>query len=106
MYRLAGEYIRPYIGWIATAVFFMVIVSVATGISAWLMEPIVDDVFIAKNKDTLWLVGLAAFATFSIKGAANYAQAALMSRVGLKIIADAQSRLFTHLERMDLGFSA
>ncbi|MBT5244072.1 MAG: ATP-binding cassette domain-containing protein [Rhodospirillaceae bacterium] len=104
MRRLAGEYIRPYIGWISSAVFFMIIVSAATGISAWLMEPIVDDVFIAKNKDTLWLVGLAVFVTFAVKGAANYAQAALMSRVGLKIIADAQSRLFAHLERMDLGF--
>jgi ATP-binding cassette, subfamily B, bacterial MsbA len=104
MRRLAGDYIRPYIGWISSAVFFMVVVSAATGVSAWLMEPIVDDVFIAKNKDTLWLVGMAVFVTFAIKGTANYAQAALMSRVGLKIIADAQSRLFAHLERMDLGF--
>ena len=104
MIRLVRDYIRPYIGWIASAVFFMVIVSAATGMSAWLMEPIVDDVFIAKDKDTLWLVGMAVFATFAIKGVANYAQAALISRVGLKIIADAQSRLFAHLERMDLGF--
>ena len=104
MRRLVRDYIRPYIGWIASAVFFMVIVSAATGMSAWLMEPIVDDVFIAKDKDTLWLVGMAVFATFAIKGIANYAQAALISRVGLKIIADAQSRLFAHLERMDLGF--
>ena len=104
MIRLVRDYIRPYIGWIASAVFFMVIVSAATGMSAWLMEPIVDDVFIAKDKDTLWLVGMAVFATFAIKGIANYAQAALISRVGLKIIADAQSRLFAHLERMDLGF--
>ncbi|MBC8267753.1 MAG: lipid A export permease/ATP-binding protein MsbA [Rhodospirillaceae bacterium] len=104
MRRLASEYIRPYLGWISSAVFFMIVVSAATGISAWLMEPIVDDVFIAKDKDTLWLVGMAVFVTFAIKGVANYAQAALMSRVGLKIIADAQSRLFAHLERMDLGF--
>jgi subfamily B ATP-binding cassette protein MsbA len=104
MRRLVRDYIRPYLAWIATAVFFMVIVSAATGVSALLMEPIVDDVFIAKDKNILWLVGLAVFITFAIKGIANYAQAALISRVGLKIIADAQSRLFAHLERMDLGF--
>ncbi|MBL6933753.1 MAG: ATP-binding cassette domain-containing protein [Rhodospirillales bacterium] len=104
MRRLVRDYIRPYIGWIGSAVFFMIVVSAATGMSAWLMEPIVDDVFVAKNKDTLWLVGMAVLVTFTIKGAANYAQATLISRVGMKIIADAQSRLFAHLERMDLGF--
>lgn len=104
MRRLLREYVRPYLGWIASAVFFMIIVSAATGLSAWLMEPIVDDVFVAKNKSTLWLVGGAVLVTFAVKGAANYAQAALISRVGLRIIADAQSRLFAHLGNMDLGF--
>ena len=104
MRRLLREYVRPYLGWIASAVFFMIIVSAATGLSAWLMEPIVDDVFVAKNKSTLWLVGGAVLVTFAVKGAANYAQAALISRVGLRIIADAQSRLFAHLGNIDLGF--
>ena len=104
MTRLLREYVRPYLGWIALSVFFMIIVSAATGASAWLMEPIVDDVFIAKDQDTLWLVALAVLITFAVKGAANFAQAALMSKVGLRIIADAQSQLFAHLGRMDLGF--
>jgi len=104
MRRLIREYIRPYVGWIASAIFFMVIVAAATGASAWLMEPVIDDVFIARNREKLWLVSIAVLVTFAIKGVANYLQAALMSRVGMRIIADAQNRLYGHLTRMDLDF--
>jgi len=104
MKRLVRDSIRPYGGTILLAVVFMAVVSAATGLSAWLMEPIVDDVFIARDRDALIWVGGAVLATFTVKGVANYLQATLISRVGLKIIADNQNRLYAHLARMDLGF--
>ena len=91
MGRLTREYIRPYVGRIALAIFFMFIVAAAQGMSAWLMKPIIDDVFIAKDRDMLKLVSLAVLATFTIKGFANYAQILLMNWVGMRIIADAQN---------------
>ena len=104
MGRLVREYIRPYVGQIALAIFFMLIVAAAQGMSAWLMKPIIDDVFIAKDRDMLKLVSLAVLATFAIKGFANYAQSLLINWVGMRIIADAQNRLYSHLTKMDLGF--
>ena len=104
MGRLGSAYIRPYVGHIFLAIFFMVIVAAAQGMSAWLMKPIIDDVFIAKDRDMLKLVSLAVLVTFAIKGFANYAQSLLMSFVGMRIIADAQISLGSHLTKMDLGF--
>ncbi|HER25654.1 MAG TPA: ATP-binding cassette domain-containing protein [Rhodospirillales bacterium] len=104
MSRLIAESIRPYAGWVALAVFFMIIVAATTGLSAWLMEPVVDDIFVAKNEAALKWISIAVVAVFATKGIANYAQATLISRVGLKIIADSQNRLYGHLARMDLGF--
>jgi len=104
MRRLVRESVRPYGRWIAGAVFFMLVVSATTGLSAWLMQPVVDDIFVAKNEDALWWISIAVVITFALKGTANYAQAILISRVGLKIIADTQNRLYAHLARMDLGF--
>ena len=104
MARLVRESIRPYAWWIAGAIFFMLIVSVATGISAWLMEPVVDKIFIAKDESALKWISIAVIVVFATKGLANYAQATMISRVGLKIIADSQNRLYAHLARMDLGF--
>jgi subfamily B ATP-binding cassette protein MsbA len=102
--RLIREYVRPYLGWLALALFFMVLVAGTTALSAWLMEPVVNEVFVARQLDALWLVGLAILATFCVKGFANFGQATLMSAVGLRIVADTQNRLFRHLASMDLAF--
>ena len=104
MRRLWRESIRHYSGWLALAVFFMALMAAATAFSAWLMEPVVNEVFIAGNEAMLWPLGMAVFVTFLVKGAANYGQTVLMSFVGFRIIADNQNRLFAHLTRMDLSF--
>ncbi|MCH7935773.1 MAG: ABC transporter ATP-binding protein [Proteobacteria bacterium] len=104
MHRLWRESIHHYLGWIMLAVVCMAVMAAATAFSAWLMEPVVNEVFIGENQDMLWPLGLAVFATFFIKGLANYGQSVLMSIVGFRIIADNQNRLFAHLARMDLSF--
>ena len=104
MGRLGRAYIRPYVGRIFLAIFFMVIVAAAQGMSAWLMKPIIDDVFIAKDRDMLKFVSIAVLATFAIKGFANYTQSTLMNWVGMMIVADAQTNLYGHLIKLDLGF--
>lgn len=104
MGRLWRESISGYKGWLGLAVLCMALMAGATTFSAWLMKPVVDEVFIAQNRDILWPLGGAVFATFLIKGLANFAQSMLMSFVGLHIIADNQNRLFAHLTRMDIGF--
>lgn len=104
MRRLLRESVRPYAGRIAQAVAFMALMAAATALSAYLMEPVVNDVFIAKDRAALWLVSGAVLATFLVKGMASYAQSAIMSNVGCRIIADNQNRLYAHLARMDLAF--
>jgi len=104
MRRLWRESIRHHLGWLIPAVICMALVAAATAFSVWLLKPVIDEVFVAKNRDMLWPLGGAVFAAFLIKGLANYGQSVLMSLVGFRIIADYQNRLFAHLTRMDLGF--
>ena len=104
MSRLARESIRPYVGWIVAAIICMALVAAATAASAWLMKPVINDVFFAKNETLLWIIAAAVFITFAIKGLANYGQSVLMSYVGQRIITDTQHRLYAHLTRMELGF--
>ena len=104
MGRLARESIRPYVGWIVAAILCMAFVAVATGASAWLMEPVINKVFVEKNKALLWPIGGAVVLTFLIKGLANYGQAVLMNYVGQRIISAVQIRMFAHLMHADLAF--
>ncbi len=102
--RLWREAIHPYLPRIVVALFAMLIAAGAQGFTAWLMEPVVDWVFTQKSQALLWPVAGAVLATFAIKGTAEYAQAAMMSQVGLRIVADLQKRLFAHLISLDAGF--
>ena len=102
--RLARDNLRHYWPQLALALFCMAIVSATTALSAYLMEPIVNDVFIAKNEDMLFWVSGAVLVTFIAKGFASYGQSVLMAFVGLRIVADNQTRLYRHLISMDLGF--
>ena len=68
------------------------------------MKPVINDVFVAKNKEFLLPISIAVLVTFAIKGFANYAQSVIMHYVGQRIITDTQHRLYGHLTRMDLSF--
>ena len=104
MSRLIRESIRPYISWIGFALICMALVAAATATSAWLMKPVINDVFVEKNEELLWIISGAVFITFSVKGIANYGQSVLMSYVGQRIITDTQHRLYAHLTQMELNF--
>ena len=104
MGRLWRESVSQHWRWLVLAVCFMAVMAVSTAFSAWLMKPVVNHVIIARDKDVLWLVSGAILATFVVKGVAGYAQSYLMAKVGLKVIADNQNRLFAHLAHMDLAF--
>jgi subfamily B ATP-binding cassette protein MsbA len=104
--RLLREGVLPHLGVFLSASLCMVVVAASTAALAWLMDPVVNRVFVEKRADLLWPVGLAVFASFALKGAAAYGQTVLMTRLGQTVLTDFQNRLFRHLLRMDLGFFA
>jgi subfamily B ATP-binding cassette protein MsbA len=104
--RLVREAVAPYLGQFLLASLCMAAVAASTAALAWLMEPVVSQVFVAKRADLLWPVGLAVFATFAVKGVAAYGQTLIMTRVGQTVLTDLQNRLFRHFLLMDLKFFA
>ena len=75
--RLTRESVRPYLRWIGFALVCMAVVATATAASAWLMKPVINDVFVAKEKEFLLLISIAVLVTFGVKGLANYGQSVL-----------------------------
>ena len=104
MMRLFREYVRKHLSWLLLAILFMGMVAGATAMSAWLLDPVINEIFIAQNEGMLLLVAGGITLTFTAKGVANYIQTVLMSMIGLRIVADCQNRLFAHLARMDVSF--
>ncbi|MCB2106755.1 MAG: ABC transporter ATP-binding protein [Rhodobacteraceae bacterium] len=104
--RLVREAMLPHLGQFVAAGLCMVAVAASTAALAWLMDPVVNRVFIERRADLLWPVGLGVFACFAVKGVAAYAQTVLMMRAGQTILTEMQNRLFAHILAMDLAFFA
>jgi len=102
--RLVREGMRPYLGKVALAVVCMVTGAAANAGYAMLMDPVVNKIFTQRIEGALVPLAAAVLATFAIKSVANYGEAVFLSKVGLRVIADMQSRLFGHLMRLDVAF--
>ncbi|WP_417793619.1 ABC transporter ATP-binding protein [Terasakiella pusilla] len=104
MKRIIIENVLPYKTQLIIALIFMAVSSASAALSMWLLKPVVDEIFIAKNTDMLWSVGVGIIFVFIIKGVSQFGQAATMSWMGLRIVTDLQVRLYDHLMKMDLSF--
>ena len=102
--RLLREHVRPYVPRMLLAVVLMGLVAAATAAYAWLVQPILDEVFIEKDHGRLFAITAAVLAAFAVKGAADYGQTVIMARVSMRIVADVRQRVYESLIRADLAF--
>jgi ATP-binding cassette, subfamily B, bacterial MsbA len=102
--RLAREFMRPHARRIMLAFVLMGLAAGSTAGRAWLMEPVLDRIFVAREGSLLLLIAAGALALAVTKGVADYGEAVLMTRVGQRVIADVQIALFARLMRADLAY--
>ena len=102
--RLVRDFVWRHWPRIALAFLCMALAGGSTALRAWLMEPVLDRIFIARDSSLLLLLAGAALALALIKAAADYAESVQMSRVGQRVITDVQAALFARLIRADLAY--
>jgi subfamily B ATP-binding cassette protein MsbA len=102
--RLAREFMRPHARPIALAALLMGLAAASTALRAWLMQPVLDRIFVGRDGSLLWLLAGLALTLAVAKGLCDYGSAVQMIRVGQRIIADVQKALFTRLMRADLAY--
>src|SRR5256885_3786971 len=82
----------------------MGVAAACTAFSAYLLGDVVNQAYVHKNFHALLIVGVAAFGLFALKGAATYGQQVIMMRIGNRIVADNQRRMFDKLLAENIGF--
>jgi len=104
LYPRLLQFVKPYWTALVGAMICMLFVSAATSASAFLVKPVLDDVFFKKDLTMLKLIPLAIVGLFVLKGVFDYGQAYLMSHVGQRIIADLREKTYNHLQSLSLSF--
>ena len=103
MRRLIRDSLKPYRLTLLAAALCMVVVAASSAAPMALLRYVVDNVFVARQRQYLWPIGGAVFALFLIKSGASYVQEVLLAAVGQRIISDTQNRLFGHLLDQDVA---
>ena len=102
--KMWKSYLYPQLGMIIIGSVLMVIASSLEAVAVKMLQPVFDELFIAKNKTMLNIVGLQIVAVFLVKGLAVYAQNITMSKVGINVMKNLQGDLFHHILGLDIAF--
>ena len=98
------RYLKPYRVRLLAAFVCSGIVAASSGAYAWLVKPVLDEIFINKNETLLLALPLALFAVSVLKSAFSYGQNYLMNYVGNQVITDIRQELFDKLIRLPVTY--
>jgi subfamily B ATP-binding cassette protein MsbA len=104
LYKRVLEYVKPYWHLIVLGMILASVASAMTGISAWLVKPVLDDIFLGKKMSMLKLLPPLIILVYLVKGSAGYAQSWVMRSVGQRIITKLRYELYEHINRMSMSF--
>ena len=99
--QAAGQW-RRY----ALAFGLMGIAAASTALGAYLIGDVINQAYVHKNLPGIIVLALVTAVIFMIKAMATYGQALTLARIGNRIVADNQRRMFARLLQQNIGFFA
>jgi ATP-binding cassette, subfamily B, bacterial MsbA len=90
----------------AVAFGLMAVAAAGMAVSAYLIGTMTNEAYVNHNFPGIVIIGLITMAAFAIKGVATYGSAVMLSKIGNRIVADNQRRMFDKLLRENIGFFA
>ena len=104
VYRRLFPYIKVYWARIAAGMGLALVISGLEGVTAWLVKPLLDEVFLEKDLFMLQVLPFALIGVYFVKGIARYGQAYLMAQVGQRVVMRLRDEVYEHLQGMSLSF--
>ncbi len=101
--RLLG-YLKPYWPKLVFAMVFMSLVASTNGLTAYIVKPVLDNIFFEKNATMLSIIPFGVVLLYLLKGIFDYFQAYLMGFVGQKVITDIRDEVFNALQKQPLTY--
>jgi subfamily B ATP-binding cassette protein MsbA len=96
--------VKPYWFRLAVAMVCMAVVAGTTSLMAFLVKPVLDEIFFKRNLATLNLLPPFIVLLYVVKGGFGYGQSYLMSFVGQRIVANLREQLYGHLQKLSLSY--
>ena len=98
------EALRPYRGKLLISMVAMVVVGGFNALQAYLVKPLLDEIFYNHDARMLNLLPLGLLLVFFVKGVFYFMYSYLLEQVGQSVIRDLRNRVYAHLNDMPLSF--
>ena len=89
--RVFKSQVKKYIPELFLAFIFIILTSITTAITAWLLDPAIKEIFENKNNTMLYIIPVAIVFTFVLKAFSIYGTRIITIKVGIKIIKNIQT---------------
>jgi ATP-binding cassette subfamily B protein len=99
--QAAGQW-RRY----AIAFGLMIVAALATALGAYLIGDVINQAYVHKNLVGIFWLALATAVIFMVKALATYGSSLTLARIGNRIVADNQRRMFARLLQHNVAFFA
>ncbi len=97
-------YIKEYKFYYMLVIFGGILIVISTAASAQIMKPLMDDMFIAKKKEMLYLIPFGLIGIYLTKAIGKYVQTIFMEYIGQSIVTRFRELLLSHIISQDMAF--
>ena len=99
-----APFFKDYIAYFILAIIGMGLASGGTAVSAYLVKPLLDEIFIAKDRDMLMLLPYAIIAVYIAKELGRYMQSYYTAYIGQDIIRRFRENILENMLHLDISF--
>ncbi|MDD2896761.1 MAG: ABC transporter ATP-binding protein [Aliarcobacter sp.] len=103
-FRQYSPYYKNYKSYFFYSFIGIILVSASTSGTAYAIQPLLDDIFINKNKEMLYMMPFIIIALYTAKGFGRYIQTYYISFIGQDITRIVRDKLFSHILTLDMDF--
>lgn len=104
VFRRFKSYYKEYIPQFAISIIGMIMASVGTAVSAWLVKPVLDYIFIQKDENLLYLLPYAIIAIYFLKSLGIYLQVYFTAYIGQDMIRRFRHKQLDNILSLDMSF--
>ena len=96
--------LRPYRNKLLIAMTAMIVVALFNAVQAYMVKPLLDEIFFKKNAAWLTALPLALLVVFFVKGVFYFFYSYLLEWVGQSVIKDLRNAIYSHLHELSMNF--
>lgn len=102
--RIARTYLKPLWKYLVVALAAMMFMAATTGALPFMMQQVIDKVFVAKDQSLLYILPLVVMGIMALRAGGEYVSRISMAKISNEVVGALRMDMFQSLTRADIGY--